>query len=156
MILLPPRQEAPAPPKALPFASVRAEYKWSLRGEKENGSGSLVLLLTPEGGKLVLEVFSFGDRLALVDGDEKSGYQIILPKQDVNRTVPTLADLPLPFIPQAQTVDALARALTFGEGIQVDTRDAVGPVKLHFEAKAEDGSPLEIRIIRKRWQPAVR
>lgn len=156
MIPLPPRQEAPAPPSPLPFASLRAEYKWSLRGGKGSGSGSLVLLLTPEGGKLVLEVFSYGDRLALVDGDAAAGYQVLLPKQDINRTVPSLSDLPLPFLPQAGSVAALARALAFGEGdgLAVEARDAAGPVKLRFNGQDDAGAPLEVQLTRKRWLPS--
>ncbi|HEU4952044.1 MAG TPA: hypothetical protein VFT46_08820, partial [Holophagaceae bacterium] len=87
----PTAQPAPAPPAPLPFASVRAKYKWSLRDGKESGSGTLVVLLAPASGKLVLEIFSFSDRLALVDGDSARGYQVVLPRQQVNRTVPTLA-----------------------------------------------------------------
>ena len=156
MILLPPRQEAPPPPAPLPFSSLRAEYKWSLRGEKESGSGSLVVLLTPASGRLVLEVFSYGDRLALVDGDTAAGYQVVLPKQDVNRTVPALEDLPIPFLPQAGSVDALARALAFGEGdgLSVDTRDGLGPVKLGFTGQDDAGRPIAVQLTRKRWQPS--
>ncbi|HTL98456.1 MAG TPA: hypothetical protein VL181_06585 [Holophagaceae bacterium] len=147
---------APEPPKALPFASLRAEYKWSLRGAKDGGSGTLVVLLQPASGKLVLEVFTFGERLALVDGDAAAGYQVVLPKEQVDRTVAGLADLPLPFLPQTGSVDSLARALAFGEGrgITVRQRDNLGPSRLAYEGLAEDGSALEVELIRKRWLPS--
>ena len=156
---LPPRTRVEAREKAsepLPFTSLRAEYKWSFRGPKDNGSGTLVILLQPATGKLVLEVFAFGERLALVDGDAAGGYQVVLPKEQVNRTVPGLPDLPLPFLPQTGSVAALARALAFGEGdgISVQQRDSQGPVKLGYRGLAEDGSALEVQLIRKRWLPA--
>lgn len=156
MILFPPPLQAPETPKPLPFASLRAQYKWSFKGAKESGSGTLVILLAPSGAKLVLEVFSYGDRLALVDGDAAAGYQVMLPKQEVNRTVPTLADLPLPFLPQAGSVEALARALALGEGegLSVDRRDALGPVSLRFSGQDDGGAPIEVRLTRKRWEPA--
>ena len=152
MILLPPAIPAPAP---LPFASLRAEYKWSFRGAKESGGGTLVTLLEPASGRFVLEVFSYGERLALVDGDAAAGYRILLPKQSVDRTVPTLEDLPLPFLPQAGSVDALARALALGEGdgLSVVQRDGLGPVKLRFEGRDEDGAAIEVQLIRKQWKP---
>lgn len=174
MILFPPPFQAPAPlpaalpaapplaPEAsaqkapLPFATVRAQYKWSLRGATESGSGSLTLLLEPATGRLVLEVFTYGDRLALVDGDRAGGYQLVLPKEKVNRMVPSLADLPLPFLPQAGSVEALARALALGEGegLAVEKRDAQGPVKLRYEGQDEAGKGVEVRLTRKRWEPA--
>ncbi|HZU52646.1 MAG TPA: hypothetical protein VFF77_02025 [Holophagaceae bacterium] len=161
MILFPPALQAPAPqapaPAApLPFASVKAQYKWSFRGATESGSGSLTLALDPATGKLVLEVFTYGDRLALVDGDTAGGYQLVLPKEKVNRTVPSLADLPLPFLPQAGSVEALARALALGEGegLSVEKRDAQGPVKLRYAGQDEAGKAVEVRLTRKRWEPA--
>ena len=155
MILFPPALQAQAP-APLPFASLRAEYKWSFRGAKESGSGNLVLLLEPASGRLVLEVFSYGERLALVDGDAAGGYQIVLPKQDVNRTVPTLADLPLPFLPQTGSAEKLARALASGEGegLSVSERDAAGPRRLSFQGQDDAGASIEVQLIRKQWKPA--
>lgn len=151
-----PAPETPAPGTSLPFTSVKAQYKWSFRGATESGSGSLTLRLEPASGKLVLEVFTYGDRLALVDGDGASGYQLVLPKEKVDRTVPSLADLPLPFLPQAGSVEALARALALGEGegLSVEKRDGQGPVKLRYAGQDEAGKPVEVRLTRKRWEPA--
>ena len=156
MILIPPALQSPEPIKPLPFRALRAEYKWSIRRAKESGGGTLTLLIEPATGKLVLEVFSYGDRLALVDGDASAGYQVVLPKEQVNRTVPGLADLPLPFLPQAGSVEALARALAFGEGsgVTVEKRDDLGPVKLGYQGLSEDGSAMEVHLIRKRWAPS--
>ena len=152
-MLFPPAIQAPAKP--LPFASLKAEYKWSFRGAADSGSGTLALRLEPASGKLVLEVFSFGDRLALVDGDSADGYQVVLPKEQVNRTVPGLADLPLPFLPQSGSVEALARALADGEGegLSVEKRDTRGPVKLRYTGRDNAGRPVEVQLIRKRWEP---
>ena len=159
-MLLPPAIAVPAqaptvPESPLPFASLKAEYKWSFRGATDSGSGTLALRLEPASGKLVLEVFSFGDRLALVDGDRAGGYQIVLPKEHVNRTVPLIADLPLPFLPQAGSVEALARALADGEGenLTVEKRDPQGPVKLRYTGRDSAGKPVEVQLIRKRWEP---
>jgi hypothetical protein len=148
--------QTPGPETPLPFTSLKAQYKWSFRGAKDSGSGALALRLEPAGGKLVLEVFSYGDRLALVDGDSAGGYQLVLPKEKVNRTVPTLAELPLPFLPQAGSVEALARALANGEGdgLSVEKRDAQGPVKLRYAGRDSDGDPVEVVLTRKRWEPA--
>lgn len=155
MILFPPAIQTPAPELPLPFASLKAQYKWSFRGAKDSGSGTLALRLEPGGGKLVLEVFTYGDRLALVDGDSGGGYQIVLPKEHVNRTVPALAELPLPFLPQAGSVEALARALAFGEGdgLSVEERDGKGPVKLRYTGQDGAGNPVEVQLTRKRWEP---
>jgi hypothetical protein len=156
VILFPPAIQTPAPESPLPFASLKAQYKWSFRGAKDSGSGTLALRLEPGGGKLVLEVFAYGDRLALVDGDSAGGYQFVLPKENVNRTVPTLAELPLPFLPQAGSVEALARALANGEGdgLPVEKRDDKGPVKLRYTGHDSAGNPLEVQLTRKRWEPA--
>lgn len=160
MILFPPAIQAPiqtpAPETPLLFTTLKAQYKWSFRGAKDSGSGSLALRLEPGSGKLVLEVFSYGERLALVDGDSAGGYQLVLPKEQVNRTVPTLAELPLPFLPQAGSVEALARALALGEGdgLSVEKRDAQGPVKLRYAGRDSEGNPVEVRLTRKRWEPA--
>ena len=153
MILFPPAQLASAPEAPLPFASLKAQYKWSFRGATGSGSGTLALSLEPASGKLVLEVFSYGERIALVDGDDATGYQLVLPKEQVNRTVPTLAELPLPFLPQAGSVEALARALALGEGLSVKKRDALGPVKLRYAGQDNEGKPVEIQLTRKRWEP---
>lgn len=157
MILLPPAIQAPEPPAPLPFASVRAQYKWSFAGAKQSGSGSLVVLMEPASGKLTLEVFSFGERIAFVDGDAAMGYRLLLPKQEIDRVAPALADLPLPFLPQAGSVDALARALALGEGagLSVGKRDAAGPVKLRYEGQDDAGAPIEVSLTRKRWEPAA-
>ena len=163
MIPFPPVLQTPAPaptpgPAALtplPFSAVKAQYKWSFRGEKDSGSGSLELILGPTEGRLVLEIHSYGERLALVEGTTARGYQIVLPKQNVNRVVPTLADLPLPFLPQTGSVEALARALALGEGegLTVEKRDENGPLKLRFAGEDPDGQPVEIQLTRKRWEP---
>ncbi len=155
-MIFPPALQSPAPSPSLPFASVKAQYKWSFKGADGNGGGTLALILEPGSGKLVLEIFSYGDRLALVDGDSASGYQYVLPKQQVNRTVPTLSDLPLPLLPQAGSVEALARALALGEGegLTVDKRDALGPLKLSYTGQDDAGKPIEVHLTRKRWEPA--
>jgi hypothetical protein len=155
-MLFPPPIQTPAPESPLPFASLKAQYKWSFRGAKDSGSGTLALRLEPVGGKLVLEVFTYGDRLALVDGDSAGGYQLVLPKEHVNRTVPALAELPLPFLPQAGSVEALARALANGEGdgLSVEKRDGQGPVKLRYTGRDSSGNPVEVHLTRKRWEPA--
>ena len=159
MILFPPAIQTPiqtpAPEPPLPFASLRAQYKWSFRGAKDSGSGTLALRLELSGGKLVLEVFTYGDRLALVDGDAAGGYQLVLPKEKVNRTVPALAELPLPFLPQAGSVEALARALANGEGegLSVEKRDERGPIKLRYAGRDSEGNPVEVVLTRKRWEP---
>ncbi len=153
-MIFPPALQSPAPTTALPFTAVKAQYKWSFKSADGSGSGSLALLMEPSRGKLVLEVFSYGDRLALVDGDTTTGYQYVLPKEQVNRTVPTLADLPLPLLPQVGTVEALARALALGEGLVVDQRDALGPLKLTYAGQDSVGRPIEVHLTRKRWEPA--
>jgi len=144
----------PRPTTPLPFASVKAQYKWSFKGAEGSGSGTLALLLEPVRGKLVLEVFSYGDRLALVDGDPEHGYQYVLPKEQVNRTVPALSDLPLPVLPQVGSLEALARPLALGDGLVVDQRDALGPVKLTYAGQDSAGNPIEVHLTRKRWEPA--
>lgn len=141
---------------ALPFTSLRARYKWALEVGEDRGSGSLTLRLAPATGELVVEVFSFTDRLALVAGDAARGYHLILPREQVDRTVASVSDLPFPFLPQAGSVEALARALAFGEGagITVTERDASGPRSLSYAGQDAEGRPVKVRLIRKQWEPA--
>lgn len=148
-------QAAPAPvPTPAPAPPVRAQYSWSYEAADGNGSGTLSLLMEPASGKLVLEVHSVGERVALLTGDAASGYHLQVPRQKIDEVSASLAELPLPMLPEARTVAALKASLATGQGpgISVDSRDAQGPVKLRYKGKDEKGELVLVWLTRKRWE----
>lgn len=129
---------------ALPFTSLRARYKWALEVGEDRGSGSLTLRLAPATGELVVEVFSFTDRLALVAGDAARGYHLILPREQVDRTVASVSDLPFPFLPQAGSVEARAGPRLRGRrGHHGDGAGCLGTQEPELRGTGRGGPPRE-------------
>jgi hypothetical protein len=116
--------------------------------------GTLSLLLDAASGRLVLELHAPGERLLLLEGDRASGYRLQVPRQKVDQRAGSLAQLPLPFLPQVPSVEALARLLRTGEGpgLTVTKRDAKGPLKLHWQGKDPRGKDEQVWLDRKRWE----
>lgn len=146
-----------AQPPSLPPTAVRAQFAWSYEASDANGSGTMSLLMDAAGERLVLEIHSFGDRLALLTGDAASGYHLQVPKEKIDRTEPGLAQLPLPFLPEARTVAALRKALETGEGpgLEVLKRKDGVPVKLRYKGVDEKGQVVLVWLSRKRWEPVA-
>jgi hypothetical protein len=95
-----------------------------------------------------------GERLVLVDGDRAAGYRVQVPRQKLDKRAGSLADLPLPFLPQVASVEALLALLRTGEapGVTVLKRDAQGPLKLHWQGKDPKGRDEQVWLDRKRWE----
>ena len=146
---VPPAQTAPAP-----NSPIRAQYGWGYSGADGEGVGTLSLLMEAGTGRLVAELHGLGERLLLLEGDRATGYHIQVPRQKLDQKAATLAALPLPFLPQVSSVEALLRLLRTGEGpgMAVLKKDAQGPLKLHWRGKDLKGKDEQVWLDRKRWE----
>jgi len=149
-----PLQTPPAAVAPAPAAPVRAQYGWGYSGDEGEGTGTLNLLMEPGTGRLVVELHGPGERLLLLEGDRASGYRLQVPRQKLDQRAATLAELPLPFLPQVPSVEALLRLLRTGEGagVSVLKKDATGPLKLHWRGKDHRGKDEQVWLDRKRWE----
>ncbi len=150
LLQVPPALTEAAPAKA----PVRAMYGWGYSGADGEGVGTLSLLLEPKSGRLILELHAQGERLVLLEGDRAAGYHLLAPRQKLDQRAATLAGLPLPFLPQTPSVEALLRLLRTGEGpgVYVTKKDAIGPQKLHWVGKDPKGKTEQVWLDRKRWE----
>lgn len=147
-----PAQTAPAP--AAPVAPVRAQYGWGYEGPQGEGTGTLSVFVDAATGKLILELHGLGERLLLLEGDRASGYRVQVPRQKLDQRALTLAGLPLPFLPEVASPEALLKLLRTGEGagVTVTKRDALGPMKLHWKGEDPKGRLEQVWLDRKRWE----
>ena len=145
----PPPVSAPAPAML-----IRAQYGWGYSGPDGEGVGTLSLLMEPASGRLVVELHAPGERLLLLEGDGASGYRLQVPRQKLDQRAMSLSQLPLPFLPQVPSVEALLRLLRTGEGtgVSVTKKDAQGPLKLHWQGKDARGKDEQVWLDRKRWE----
>lgn len=147
--------QAPPPVTApAPAAPIRAQYGWGYTGPDGEGVGTLSLLMEPASGRLILELHAPGERLVLLEGNQATGYRLQVPRQKLDQRAATLAQLPLPFLPQVSSVEALLRLLRTGEGtgVAVTKKDAQGPLKLHWQGKDARGKDEQVWLDRKRWE----
>ncbi len=144
------------PPITAPAAAtpVRAQYGWGYAGPDGEGVGTLSLLMEATTGRIVIELHAPGERLLLLDGDRTSGYRLQVPRQNIDQRAGSLAQLPVPFLPQVQSVEGLLRLLRTGEGagVSVQKKDAQGPLKLHWRGKDARGKDEQVWLDRKRWE----
>lgn len=147
-LLAPPYLQAPPPPVGDPF---KALYSWGYLGSEGEGQGTLAVLLEPATGKLVLELHGLGERLVFLTGDATSGYRVQIPRQKVDVQAPTLAGLPLPFLPKVGTLEGLRRLLQegLGPGVKVEKQGPSGPLKLHYVGKDVRGREEQVWLTRK-------
>ena len=133
---------------------IRAQYAWGYSGMDGEGSGTLSVLVEPQSGKVVLELHGIGERLMLLTGDRSSGYRVQIPRQELDQTVPTFGALPLPFLPQLGSSEALHSLLSEGEGpgVKVRKRDQRGPLKLRYGGHDEHGKDVTVWLNRTRWE----
>lgn len=134
---------------------IRAEYGWGYAGADGSGKGTLAVLVDPATGRVVLELHGMGERLVFLQGDRTSGYHVLVPRRDIDQRAATLAGLPLPFLPQVGSAEALLAALTEGQapGLKVTRRDAQGPKKLRFDGKSDQGKEFTVWLERIRLEP---
>lgn len=149
-----PLQTPPAETAPAPSVPVRAQYGWGYAGPEGEGVGTLSLLMEPASGRLVAELHGLGERLLLLEGDRASGYRLQVPRQKVDQRAASLGALPLPFLPQVPSVEALLALLRTGEGsgVSVLRKDASGPLKLHWRGKDPKGRDEQVWLDRKRWE----
>lgn len=145
---------APAPPAPPAPRPLKAQYEWGFVGADGEGKGTLSALLDPASGKVVLELHGLGERLVLLQGEGATGYRIQIPRQKLDRTVKSLGELPVPFLPKVGSAEALLRLLEQGEGpgVKVGAQDASGPVKLRYQGKDEQGNDVMVWLTRTRWE----
>ncbi|MDE3245664.1 MAG: hypothetical protein KGN80_06215 [Acidobacteriota bacterium] len=147
LLLFPPAQEIPAPKTDL----LRAQYDWGYLGEDGEGKGTLAVLVEAATGRVVLELHGLGERLMLLEGDRTKGYRVQIPRQKLDETAARLGDLPLPFLPQLGTPEALRELILrgTGPGVKVTKKDAKGPVKLKYQGKDDLGKEVQVWLKRK-------
>ncbi len=147
--------QAPPPISApAPATPIRAQYGWGYAGPDGEGVGTLSLLMEAASGRLILELHAPGERLVLLEGDRASGYRLQVPRQKLDQRAISLSQLPLPFLPQVPSVEALLRLLRTGEGtgVSVTKKDAQGPLKLHWRGQDAHGKAEQVWLDRKRWE----
>lgn len=152
LLLFPAAQEIPAPKTEI----LRAQYDWGYLGEDGEGKGSLAVLVEAATGRVVLELHGLGERLMLLEGDRTKGYRVQIPRQKLDETTAKLGDLPLPFLPQLGTSEALQELILrgAGPGVKVTKKDVKGPVKLKYQGKDDLGKEVQVWLTRKRIDTA--
>ena len=88
----------------------------------------------------------------LLEGDRAKGYRVQIPRQKLDKTAPKLGELPLPFLPQVSTPEAIRDLIISGTGtgVKVTKKDAKGPVKLKYQGKDDLGKEVQVWLQRTR------
>ena len=148
MVFFPAAQEVPAPKIDI----IRAQYSWGYLGNDGEGKGTLAVLVDAATGHVVLEIHGLGERLMLLEGDRAKGYRVQIPRQKLDETAPKLGELPLPFLPQVSTPEAIRDLIIrgTGTGVKVTKKDAKGPVKLKYQGKDDRGKEVQVWLQRTR------
>jgi hypothetical protein len=133
---------------------LRAQYDWGYVGADGEGKGTFSALVEPVAGRVVLELHGLGERLLLLQGDAATGYRLQIPRRKLDRHVKGIGELPVPFLPALGTVEALEKLFVAGEGpgVKVTEKDALGPKKLRYKGKDEDGNDVMVWLTRTRWE----
>lgn len=147
-------QTPPALPAPAPASPLRASYGWGYVGAEGEGAGTLNVLVDVATGRVVMELHGLGERLLLLEGDRASGYRVQVPRQKLDARAATLGGLPLPFLPDLGSAEALLALLKEGQGagVRVQKRDAVAPLKLYYKGKDPNGKDEEVWLTRKVWK----
>ena len=145
----PPAEVSPAPKPTL-----RAQYAWGYLGDDGEGKGTLTVLVEASSGRVVLELHGIGERLMLLEGDSAKGYRVQIPRQKLDETAANFSELPLPFLPQLGSVDALLALITSGTGpgVKVTKKDKKGPLKLKYQGKDDRGKEVQVWLERQRFE----
>ena len=146
--------QLPAPEQVAVSTILRAQYAWGYSGMEGEGKGSLSILIEPASGKVVMELHGLGERLVFLSGDSASGYRVQIPRRDLDLHGASFGEMPLPFLPQLGTAEALHKLLTEGSGpgVMVTKRDGKGPVKLRYSGQDEHGKDVMVWLQRTRWE----
>jgi len=151
MIFFPPAYIEQEQPKPHTF---RAMYDWGFASPSGEGKGTLAVMVDTSNGKTVIELHALGERLMLLEGDSESGYRVQIPRNGVDERGPTLASLPIPFLPALKDADGLAKLLTTGAGpsVKASRKDANGPRQLRWDGKDEKGESCTVWLKRTRFE----
>ena len=149
----PPSAPPPAPEQAAARPVLKAQYAWGYSGMDGEGKGTLNILLDPASEKIVLELYGLGERLMFLSGDRAGGYHIQIPRRELDLKGVPFTSLPLPFLPQLGSAEALHKLLAEGSGpgVKVAKRDGKGPVKLRYSGQDERGKDVMVWLQRTRW-----
>ena len=131
---------------------IRAQYTWGYLGNDGEGKGTLAVLVEVASGHVVLEIHGLGERLMLLEGDRAKGYRVQIPRHKLDETASKIGELPLPFLPQISTPEALCDLITSGTGagVKITKKDAKGPVKLKYQGKDDLGKAVQVWLQRTR------
>lgn len=153
LVFFPAAQETPAPKSEI----IRAQYSWGYLGNDGEGKGTLTVLVEAATGRVVLELHGLGERLMLLEGDRAKGYHVQIPRQKLDEIAPKLGELPLPFLPQISTPEALRDLILngTGPGVKVTKQDDKGPVKLKYQGKDDLGKAVQVWLVRTRLNARV-
>lgn len=149
----PPNVPPTAPDQTTTRTVLKAQYAWGYSGMEGEGKGTLTILIEPSTEKVVLELYGLGERLMFLTGDRVGGYRVLIPRRDLDLKGATFGELPLPFLPQLGSAEALHKLLTEGggPGVKVAKRDGKGPVKLRYSGQDERGKDVMVWLQRTRW-----
>ena len=133
---------------------IKALYDWGYAGPEGEGRGSLAVALDASTASLVLEIHGAGERLALLNGDQATGYRLQIPRQNIDQRVQDLRQLQVPLLPGIEGIEGLHRLLTqgIGPGVKTTKRDAQGPVKMQYTGHDEKGREILVWLKRARWE----
>jgi hypothetical protein len=149
----PPSVPLPAPEQTTLRTLLKAQYAWGYAGMEGEGKGTLNILIEPSTEKVVLELYGLGERLMFLSGDRATGYRVLIPRRELDLKGASFGELPLPFLPQLGTAEALYKLLTEGSGpgVKITKRDGKGPVKLRYSGQDEQGKDVMVWLQRTRW-----
>jgi hypothetical protein len=144
---------AVASEQTLVRTTLKAQYAWGYSGMDGEGKGTLNILIEPASEKVLLELYGVGERLMFLSGDRSGGYRVLIPRRELDLKGASFGELPLPFLPQLGSAEALHRLLTEGSGpgVKVTKRDGKGPVKLRYSGQDEHGKDVMVWLQRTRW-----
>ncbi|MDR1840973.1 MAG: hypothetical protein LBQ86_03510 [Holophagales bacterium] len=155
MILFPPAitaYEQPQQPQQP--QSFRAIYDWGFASPSGEGKGSLVVLVEPPSGRVIIELHALSERLMLLEGNSGDGYRVLIPRNGVDESASSLRELPIPFMPTLRDAGGLARLLLegIGPGVKAARKDNNGPKRLRWEGKDDKNEPCTVWLKRTRFE----
>jgi hypothetical protein len=152
MIFFPPaliEHEQQKPPQAF-----RAIYDWGFASPSGEGNGTLAVLIDLSNDKVIIELHALSERMMLLEGNKEAGYRIQIPKNDIDERSASLGGLPIPFLPELNDADGLARLLTQGKGpgVKSSRKDANGPKRLRWDGKDDSKEQCTVWLTRTRFE----
>ena len=153
LLAQPPGIPAIAPEQTTTRTILKAKYDWGYAGMEGEGKGTLTILIEPTSEKIVMELYGIGERLVFLTGDRGGGYRVQIPRRELDLKGVSFGELPLPFLPQLGSAEALRKLLTEGSGpgVKVTKRDGKGPVNLRYSGQDERGKDVLVWLQRTRW-----